>query len=109
MEVSLFLFIHPDPDIFRTDSSSVLRVNYQHSHPIKAFFAPGNRIAAQSVRQNMADLGFSTAAAGLFTHTDNNGTPVIGTILNKIPDLLLFLLHSLFTEYSLTVLLKSLI
>ena len=57
----------------------------------------------------MADLRFCTAAAGFLSHADNNGAPVIGAVLNKIPDLLLFLLRGLFTEYSFSIPLKGFI
>ena len=55
----------------------------------------------------MADLWFSAAAAGLFTHADNNSAPVIGTVLDKCPDLVLSLFHGLFAEYTLAIPLKG--
>lgn len=109
MEGSLSLLIHADPDIFRTDSISIFRINHQHRHPVQTFFAPGNRIAAKAVRQNMADLRFSTAAAGFLVHADNNSTPVIGTILDEIPYLFLSFFRSLTLIYAFTIPFKSLI
>ena len=57
----------------------------------------------------MADLRLCTAATSFFAHADNNGAPVICTVLNKFPDLVLTLLRSLFDEYSLAIPLKGLI
>ena len=57
----------------------------------------------------MADLRFSTAAASLFTHAGNNRAPVISTVLDKLPDLVLTLLRGLLAEYALTIPLKGFI